>query len=114
MKLEKIKQNWYWIVIIVMAIVIFFLWNSTKTLDQKVVDATRKATEHSQNAAYYKELYDSQIKIDEALATSYDSLVLVKNKLIIIENEKIKLVDPYTVSDMQSYFYDRYSTDKKR
>ena len=102
------KNNWYWIVIIVLMISVFFLWNNTSRQDAEIQKLTALSKEQQSNAEYYKELYGKQINTDKQLSTSYDSLTLIKNKIQI--NEKIKLVDRYNVSDMQSYFTDRYGS----
>ena len=102
------KNNWYYIVIGVMAVSIFFLWNDTEMLNNEVILSEQRATRHKNNAEYYKELYDAQIKTDKQLSTSYDSLLIIKSKIQV--NEKIKFINTYTVSSMQSYFADRYGS----
>ena len=91
-----------------MAVSIFFLWNDTERLNNEVILSEQRATSHKNSAEYYKELYDAQIKTDKQQAKSYDSLFKLKIK--IQTNEKIKLVDRYTISDKQSYFTDRYGS----
>ena len=106
--MKNIKDNWYYIVIGVMAVSIFFLWNDTERLNNAVIISQQKAKDHQNNAEYYKELYDAQIKTDKQQAKSYDSLLIIKSKIQV--NEKIKFINNYTVSSMQSYFTDRYSS----
>ena len=106
--MKKLKDNWYWIVILTMAIAIFFLYNNTANLSVEIEMLDKSSKEHKINAEYYKELYDAQIKTDKQLSTSYDSLFKVKIK--IQTNEKIKFINNYTVSSMQSYFTDRYGS----
>ena len=106
--MKNIKDNWYYLVIGVMAVSIFFLWNDTERLNNEVILSEQRATSHKNSAEYYKELYDAQIKTDKQQAKSYDSLYQIKIKIQI--NEKIKLVDRYTISDKQFYFADRYGS----
>ena len=101
--MKKIQDNWYYIVIGVMAVSIFFLWNDTERLNKAVIISQQRATDHQNNAEYYKELYDDQIKTDKQQSKSYDSIYQIKIKT----NEKIKLVDRYTISDKQSLFAHR-------
>ena len=106
--MKKLKDNWYWVAILTMAIVIFFLYNNTANLSVEIEMLEISSKEHKINSEYYKELYDAQIKTDKQLSTSYDSLFKVKIK--IQTNEKIKFINTYTVSSMQSYFTDRYGS----
>ena len=106
--MKNIKDNWYYIVIGVMAVSIFFLWNDTEMLNNEVILSEQRAKAHQNSAEYYKELYDAQIKTDKQLSTSYDSLLIIKSKIQV--NEKIKFINTYTVSSMQSYFADRYGS----
>ena len=106
--MKRLQDNWYYIVIGIMAISIFFLYNNTNNLNSEVDRFEKLAKDHQTNAEYYKELYDAQIKTDKELSASYDSLFKVKIK--IQTNEKIKFINAYTVSGMQSYFTDRYGS----
>ncbi len=101
------KDNWKWLLIASLIIVIYFLFNKTESLEKKIQDASLKAKEHETKAKLYKETYDNLIQKDSALEVKYDSLFIEKNKIKIIYNEKIKLVDKYSVSDMQHYFNER-------
>lgn len=58
-------------------------------------------------AKFYKGIYDDLMEKDNALEVKYDSLVLEKDKIKIQYHEKIKLVNKYTVSNMQHYFDER-------
>lgn len=105
--LDLMKRFWKYAVIIGLLITIFFLFNSTKALENKVEEESTKAKQHEIKAKFYKGLYDKLIEEDIALEVKYDSLVIEKDKIKIIYNEKIKLVNKYSVSDMQSYFNER-------
>lgn len=103
--LSKIK--WYWIVIPILLITIFFLFNQTEKLSSDVATATEKAKEHEIKAKFYLDTYYLELQKDSALQVKYDSLLLKKNKIKIQYNEKIKIINQYSVSDMQRYFDER-------
>ena len=106
--MKRITDNWYYIVIGVMAVSIFFIWNDTEKLNNAVILSEQRAKGHETSSEYYKGLYDKQIKNDKQQSKSYDSLLDVKPKIQI--NEKLKIVDRYTIGDKQSYFTDRYGS----
>ena len=105
--MELVKDTWKWILISILLVVIYFLFNRIGLLDEKIKDASLKAKEHETKAVLYKKIYDDLIQKDSVLEVKYDSLFVEKNKLKIIYNEKIKLVNKYSVSDMQHYFNER-------
>jgi hypothetical protein len=102
-----IEKYWKGFIIIVLLIFAFFLFNKTKSLESKIVNTLEKAKEHEIKANFYKDIYKKLLEEDIALEVKYDSLVIEKNKVKILYNEKIKLVDKYSVSDMQQYFNER-------
>ena len=91
--------------IIALAIVTFFLINTTDILNKKIQAAESKAKEHERTSKFYQDIYDMQLAKDQDLQASYDSLLLEKQKIKYYD--KIKLVNRYSVSDMQSYFNER-------
>lgn len=101
------KDTWKWILISILLVVIYFLFNRTISLDKKIEEASLKAKEHETKAMFYKQISDDLIEKDKILEMKYDSLFLEKNRIKIIYNEKIKLVNKYSVSDMQHYFDER-------
>ena len=105
--LDLAKRFWKYGVILGLLIIIYFLFNRTESLEKKVEDASSKAKEHEIKAKFYKGLYDKLIEEDNDLEVKYDSLVIQKDKIKIKYNEKIKLVNKYSVSDMQHYFDER-------
>ena len=105
--MELVKDTWKWILISILLIVIYFLFNRIGLLDEKIKDASLKAKEHETKAILYKEIYDDLMQKDSVLEVKYDSLFVEKNKIKIQYNEKIKLVNKYSVSDMQHYFDER-------
>ena len=100
-------EKYKWILIGVFLVIIYFLINKTQSLDKKIEDTVLKAKEHEVKSKFYKEIYDNLIEKDSALQIKYDSLSLEKNRIKIKYNEKIKLVNKYSVSDMQHYFDER-------
>jgi hypothetical protein len=96
-------RYWKYLVIVGLLIVIYFLFNRTQHLEIEVQKGIEKAKEHEKKAEFYFNIYELQMEKDIDLQFKYDSLVIEKNKIY----EKIKFVDRYTVSDMQSYFNER-------
>ena len=92
-------------VAIAVFLITFFFINNTSKLNEKVEEAQSKAKEHERTSKFYKDIYDMQMEKDAALQASYDSLILEKQKIKYYD--KIKLVDRYSVSDMQQYFDER-------
>jgi hypothetical protein len=105
--LDLIKRFWKTALIVILLIIIYFLFNKTKSLEEKVKETISIAEQHEIKAEFYKVIYDDLIDKDYALEFKYDSLVLEKDKIKIKYYEKIKLVNEYTVSDMQYYFDER-------
>ena len=105
--LDLIKRFWKTALIVILLIIIYFLFNKTKSLEEKVKETISIAEQHEIKAEFYKVIYDDLIEKDDALEFKYDSLVLEKDKIKIKYYEKIKLVNEYTVSDMQYYFDER-------
>lgn len=91
----------------ILLVVVFFLVHRTKNLEKKSEKYLQEAEKHKINADFYKGIYDKLVEKDNALEVKYDSLVLEKNKIKIQYNEKIKIIDKYSVSDMQYYFDQR-------
>jgi hypothetical protein len=109
--MDNLKRNWSGIVIMILIIVIFFLINNTSSLEKKVIDAQIEAKEHETKAKFYLNIYKSSIEKDNALKVKYDSLLIEKQTIKKQYYEKIKLVDKYSVYDMQSYFDERYKSN---
>lgn len=105
--LDFVKRFWKAALIVSLLIVIYFLFNRTGALERQVEESNSKAKEHEIKAKFYKGIYDDLMEKDNVLEVKYDSLVLEKDKIKIKYHEKIKLVNKYTVSDMQYYFDER-------
>jgi hypothetical protein len=104
---DLFNRFWKYAVIVGLLIVIFFLFNRTKSLEKNVQESLDKAKEHEIKANFYKGIYDKLLEEDNALEVKYDSLVIEKDKVKILYNEKIKLVDKYSVSDWQRFYDER-------
>jgi len=104
---DLFNRFWKYAVIVGLLIVIFFLFNRTKSLEKNIQESLDKAKEHEIKANFYKGIYDKLLEEDNALEVKYDSLVLEKDKIKILYNEKIIKVNAYTVLDMQQYFNER-------
>jgi hypothetical protein len=105
--IDLAKRSWKWVLIVGMSIIIYFLFNRTSNLEKQVEDASSKAMEHEIKAKFYKGLSDNLIEEESALEVKYDSLVLEKDKIKIQYHEKFKIINLYTISDMQRYFDER-------
>jgi hypothetical protein len=102
-----IKKYWRYAILIGLLVVIYFLFNRTKHLESSVNDLKIQAKDHEIKAKFYKSIYDKLMEKDNELQLKYDSLVTEREKIKIEYREKIKLIDKYTVSDMQQYFDER-------
>jgi hypothetical protein len=105
--LDLAKRFWKPLLLIGLLVIIYFQFNKTTRLEAQVEEQIKRANEHRVKANFYKNIYNELMEQDNELSIKYDSLVIEKNKIKIIHNEKIKLVDKYTVSDMQYYFDER-------
>jgi len=112
---EKYKQ--YIPYIICGCILLFFgslYFNRTEGLEKKVVELTNEAKVNEALAKEYRHQYDLLKAEDNPLQSKYDSIKLELQKsqktiikLKTIYNEKLKIVNQYSISDMQSYFDQR-------
>lgn len=92
---------------IVLFVVVFFLINNTLRLEQENRELESKAVFYKLKAKDKLNEYNALKQKDSALELSYDSLINVKSKIKIKYNERIKIVDRYTISDMQQFFDQR-------
>lgn len=112
---EKYKQYVpYFIFICVLGIGLALYFNDTSSLKKKIITESQSAKVNEALAKEYKNQYDLLKGQDNPLQSKYDSLKLELQKsqktiikLKTIYNEKIKIVNKYSVSDMQSYFDNR-------
>jgi len=112
---EKYKK--YIPYIICGCILLFFgslYFNRTESLQKEVVELTNDAKVNEALAKEYKHEYDLLKAQDNPLQSKYDSIKLELKKsektiikLKTIYNEKLKIVNQYSISDMQSYFDQR-------
>lgn len=99
----------YLIVISVILVLfsLFFLTNKTITLkknNEKLKDSVIRLNERAD--LYVKAYYDI-LKRDSVLNQRYDSLKKERQKIKTKYVERIKVIDKYSVSDMQRYFDER-------
>lgn len=92
---------------IVLFVVVFFLINNTLRLEQENRELESKAVFYELKAKEKLNEYNTLKQKDSALELSYDSLINIKSKIKIKYNERIKIVDRYTISDMQQFFDQR-------
>jgi len=106
---ETNKNKWifYVLIFVLVGIVVFFLLNRTESSKRSSDKHLESATKHSDSAKVNLERYNGRKVKDSALERKYDSLVSEKQKIKIETNEKIRLVNQYSVSDMQYYFDER-------
>jgi len=109
---EKYKQYIpYVIFICVLGIGIALYFNDTSKLKKDIVTESQSAKVNEALAKEYRHQYDLLKAQDNPLQSKYDSLKLELSKsqktiikLKTIYNEKLKIVNKYSVSDMQYYF----------
>lgn len=104
----KENKNKSLILYIIIAILViglgYLLINGTKGLSNSAQKHLENAQKHGDSAKAYIEHYNGRIVKDSALERRYDDLQKIKQTIKIQTDEKIKLVNKYSVSDMQQYF----------
>ena len=105
--LDKIEKYWYYPTILILLIVVFFLFNKTSVLEASVQTSLDKAKESDLRAKFHIDVYNLQMEKDAELLARYDSLLLEKSKIKKVYYEKIKMVDKYSVADLQQFFDER-------
>lgn len=92
---------------VIAGIIVFLLINSSVFLYNKNKDLEEKANKLDLKAKEYISKYNDLKSKDSVLALRYDSLSRVRSNIKIKYNERIKIIDRYTVSDMQYFFNER-------
>lgn len=92
---------------VIAAVLLFFLVNRTSYLEERNCDLLKKAKESDLRAKYYIGQYKYLKQKDSLLELKYDSLNNIRSTIKIKYNERIKIIDKYTVSDMQQFFNER-------
>ena len=60
--MKSVKDDWKLILISILLIAIYFLFNKTESLEKKIQDASLKAKEHETKARLYEKTYDKLIQ----------------------------------------------------
>jgi hypothetical protein len=116
---EPVKKNYTWLYILIIIVSgglnVYQFLNSGSSSEKKADKHQNQAEIHQDSSLIHFEQYKGRIVKDSVLEKSYDSLLNVKNQIKPQYYEKYKVVNTYSVSDMQSYFDDRTaeSTTKK-
>lgn len=92
---------------IAIAVLFILLVTRTASLEIKNDKLLNEAKSNDLKAQYYISKYNALKSKDSILEMRYDSLDSIKSIIKIKYNEKIKIIDKYTVSDMQRYFDER-------
>ena len=102
------RERIFWIIIsVILALSCFFFFNSSKESEKNIEELENKVIRLNERADLYVKAYYQQIAKDSVLKLKYDSLLVERQKIKKEYVEKIKIVDRYTVSDMQRYFDER-------
>jgi len=93
--IDFIKSQWLGFVVIALWIIFLIVFSNDKSINEKSVSKEEKKIEAS------KARIDSTVRYIKSIDT--------KIKLVKIKgDEKIKYIDTMSVSELQSYFSDRY------
>jgi hypothetical protein len=92
---------------IVIAVLFILLLTRTASLEIKNDKLLIEAEKHDLRAKYLVSQYDTLKKQDSVLKLKYDSIESTRTIIKIRYNEKIKVINKYSVSDMQHYFDER-------
>jgi hypothetical protein len=92
---------------VVLLAIIFFLANSTYVLEEKNKQLESEAVFYDLKAKEQISKYEVLKSKDSALQASYDSLKKTRSNIKIKYNERIKIINMYSVSDMQHFFDER-------
>lgn len=102
------RERIFWIITsVILALSCFFFFNSSKESEKNIEELENKVIRLNERADLYVKAYYQQIAKDSVLKLKYDSLLVERQKIKKEYVEKIKIVDRYTVSDMQRYFDER-------
>lgn len=119
MSFDLLRKYWIYIFCLILLIIIYFLFNSTKNLEKENESLKGNIlVNQSLSDLYLSEIqnrdkkiniYINQIDSLEKEVVKYeDSIVVIKNN----SNEKVKEVSKYNTIQISNYFKDRYSPKK--
>lgn len=92
---------------IIIAVLFILLLTRSASLELKNDLLLKEANRHDLRAKYFISQYDTLKKQDSVLKIKYDSLSNTRTIIKTQYNEKIKVINKYSVSDMQQYFDER-------
>jgi hypothetical protein len=92
---------------IVIVVLFILLLTRSASLELKNEKLLNEAKSNDIKAQYYISKYNALKSKDSVLEIRYDSLDSIKSTVKIKYNERIKIIDKYSVSDMQRYFDER-------
>jgi hypothetical protein len=92
---------------IVIVVLFILLLTRSASLELKNELLLKEAEKHDLRAKYFLSQYDTLKKQDSVLKLKYDSVERVRTVIKTQYNERIKVINKYSVSDMQQYFDER-------
>jgi hypothetical protein len=92
---------------IIIAVLFILLLTRSASLELKNDSLLQEAEKHDLRAKYLLSQYDTLKKQDSVLKLKYDSISSIRTIIKTQYNEKIKVINKYSVSDMQQYFDER-------
>lgn len=92
---------------IAIAVLFILLVTRTASLETKNDKLLIEAEKHDLRAKFLLSQYDTLKKQDSVLKIKYDSVSSTRTIIKTQYNEKIKVINKYSVSDMQHYFDER-------
>lgn len=105
------KKNYTWLYILIIIISgglnVYQFLNNGASSEKKADKHQNQAQIHKDSAQIHIEQYKGRVVKDSALEKSYDSLLNLKNQIKPQYYEKYKVINAYSVSDMQYYFDER-------
>lgn len=92
---------------IAIAVLFILLLTRSASLERNNNTLLREAEKHDLRAKFLISQYDTLKKQDSVLKLKYDSVERVRTIIKTQYNERIKVINKYSVSDMQQYFDER-------
>lgn len=92
---------------IIIVVLFILLLTRSASIELKNDSLLREAEKHDLRAKYLLSQYDTLKKQDSVLKLKYDSIERVRTVIKTQYNERIKVINKYSVSDMQQYFDER-------
>lgn len=102
------KENWGFIICGILLFVVFFLQHKNQQIDSQLKDIKKSEKKLETRIDSLKIIGDKIRREKDSLSRE---ILITRQEIIEIQNkrdEKIILVDKYSVSDLQRFFTDRY------